>query len=1047
LNLSRLALSYPWLTLGFWLAIAVAGLMAFSSLQYALFPDVTFPIVIVNATAPLKDLVATEQGLTIPLEEQLKGIDKLESYESSTYQGRSVIRLSFVAASSTLEAAQQRVKYALAQAELPKETNTEIFPYNLNESSVVSYVLEGADRDTLYAQASKEILPVLRKLRGVLRVELLGAVDVEPIGVDTTKTPLMGPTLVRFNGKDALSVQVIKAENANTLELVDKVQAAIEQLTQLRPNLKLKLAFNQATYIHEATQATVDSLLLAIVLAVLVIFPFLWSWRATLITALAIPVTLLGTFIVMKLCHFNLETITLLALALVIGIIVDDGIVDVENIIRHIEGGQSPKQAALNATAEIGLTVSAAALTIVAVFLPVGLMGGAVGQFFKPFGITVSAAVIASLLAARTLSPVLASFWLKRPPQLELGNSNNGYRRNTEIESSKSQGAFWQRLMGQYDLVLRWALSHRFWVVLLATVSFGAGIALIPLIPQGFIPQLDRGEFNVVYTISPSYLETTLREKFASNQPSKPSKPNQSSASAKPDQTAPPDEKNPATPKDSKASGSDDLKAYAAFLEGLAPEQIELLKIMGRSAARSYVVREGEDLKTIAQKFLSSEDRWPVLAKINRLGQPDAVQPGEMIMVLDLPITDGKSPQKPRKPSSPEDQFAPLVLQESRTIAQKLETVIQQNSQVESFYTILGEQRNITRGRIYIKLKHDRALRTPMVQEQLRKTLPELEGVTLSIEDIRFVETGSDQPLKVAFQGDNWHDLVDFVQTLKAKVVQIPGLVDVVATGDEDQYKSQQQQSKQEESKSKEPEPKSAGGRNNPILHLDGQRVVYIKANLDQRKALGEATNQVVQEAQKILPPGVTIRLGSDSKRSRVVLDSFIKTLTLSIGCILIVLLLLFRRLLDPLVILLALPLSVVGAMLGLLVTRSDFGMISVIGMIFLLGLVNKHAIIIVDYTNQLRQHLSRQDALLTACPIRLRPILMTTLSTILAMLPIAIGFGAGSELRQPMAVAIIGGLMTSSLLSLIVVPVLYTLVDDAQGFLLRGLGWQGMKR
>lgn len=1034
LNLSRLALRHPWFTISVWIGIAVAGLLAFSSLKYALFPDVAFPIVVINATVPLDDVVETEQQLTIPLETWLGEAEQLESIESSTYPGRSVVRLSF-GVGSTLDDRRRQVDYLLQRATakdaFPPDSTYRIIPFNLNESSAISYILRGEDREALYEQASREVLPVLRKLKGVLRVELLGAVDLEDRDSPITDTPFGGPTIVRFNGEDAMALQVVKAEDANTLEVVGQVESAIEQLKQFQPDLEVELAVSQADYIREATQATIEALLLAVVLAVVIIFPFLGSWRATLITALAIPVSLLGTFIVMATANFNLETITLLALALVIGIIVDDAIVDVENIVRHIEAGEPPRRAAFHATREIGLTVSAATLTIVAVFLPVGLMGGPIGQFFKPFGITVSAAVLTSLLAARTLSPVLASLWLQGKAGSQ-GAGNDSTPRSTNSRTPKTkwgeadidfdaappavmvteqpEGDLWGKAMGMYRGILVWALGRRGLVMVLAIASLGVGIWLMPLVPQGFIPQLDRGDFNITYDISPAYLEKALRSKFEDNSGDATNAPGIPSDAVTPE----PDAVNPGS---ETPSAEPDLQGYATFLEGLNSAQLDSLKTLGRRAVRSHVVRPRQDLRDVAERYLGSRDRWTVLARINRRSGPTDIKAGESIVVLDLP-PEGMAPTDRVPEESPEDQFAPLVLAESRTLVQQMEPVVQANPNVAAIYTILGERGAINQGRIYVKLKADRALHTAEVQDQVRSALPSLEGVSISVEDIKFVDTGGDKPLKVAFRGDDLQALLQLVQTVKAKLTAYPGLVDVTASGDDQAY----------------------GGRQE-IQHLDGDRVAYVRANLSQGQALGQATDFVVAEAQRILPPGITLELGGDSERSSLVLGSFLRTVSLSVICILVLLLLLFRRLLDPLVVILALPLSLIGAVLGLLITRSDFGMISVIGMIFLLGLVNKNVIILVDYTNQLRrQGLPRLPALLQAGPVRLRPILMTTLSTILGMLPIALGWGAGAELRQPMAVAIIGGLIADTILSLLVVPVLYTLVDDVQGFFFGGI-------
>ncbi|MGA1284332.1 MAG: efflux RND transporter permease subunit [Prochlorothrix sp.] len=1060
-SLSRFALNHPWLTISFWIAIAVAGLLAFSSLKYALFPDVTFPIVVVDATVPLEDVLETEAQLTNPLEDWLTEARQLKSIASTTYSGRSVLQLSFQELGTTLKESSQEVEYllgrAMAKDALPSGTSYRIVPFNLNESAAISYILRGEDRVALYEQASTEILPVLRKFKGVLRVELLGAVDLVTAEEDVGDTPFGGPTLVRFNGEDAIAIQVVKEGEANTLEVVAQVEKAMAELQRRQPDLEVELAVSQAEYIREATQATIDALILAVILAILIIFPFLGSWRATLITALAIPVSLLGTCIAMAMFGFNLETITLLALALVIGIIVDDAIVDVENIVRHIEGGESPRRAAFHATQEIGLTVSAATLTIVAVFLPVALMGGVVGQFFKPFGMTVSVAVVTSLLAARTLSPVLAAFWLRRKveplPAGYLGDSGEAERgaeslplpdqtvaplsrpdrtsRSIALSDSledpsqlsplmePAQTGLWCYAVVGYRRVLTWALGARWGVFLLAIASRGAGIALIPLVPQGFIPQLDRGDFNLTYEISPSYLEKTLRSKFEAMEDTGGDAGENAQGTlggpAETGETASAGDEGGAAGGavggDAGAAPQEELQGYAALLQGLNEVQLETLKTLGRRAVRSYVVRPREDLEDIADRYLGSPDRWTVLARINRRNSPTDIKAGESIVVLDLP-PEGIQPEDMAPEESPEAQFAPLVLAESRTIVQQIEPIVQANPNVESVYTILGERGAINKGRLYIKLRDDRDRTTVEVQDQLRSALPDIEGISLSVEDIKFVDTGGEKPLKVAFRGENLEDLVNLAQTVKQRLIeQKAGLADITATGDDQAF----------------------GGRQE-VEHLEGDRVAYIWANLAPGQALGEATDRVVSEAQRILPPGVTIELRGDSGRSTEVLDSFLQVIGLSVIAIALLLLLLFRRLLDPLVVILALPLSIVGAVLALLVTRSDFGMVSILGMIFLMGLVNKNVIILVDYTNQLRRMgLERTQAVLHSGPVRLRPIVMTTLSTILGMMPIALGWGAGAELRQPMAVAIIGGLIADTILSLLVAPVLYTLVDDVQ--------------
>ncbi|MEH2375890.1 efflux RND transporter permease subunit [Nostoc sp.] len=856
-NISKWAIKFSWLTVSFWIAVTVAGVLAFSSLKYALFPDITFPVVVVNATAPLTTALDTEAKLTQPLEERLRSLEGLDNIRSSTYPGQTAVSLSFVVGTN-LETSTKKVETALKQLTLPQGATDKIIPLNLNESAAISYAIESPTRNLtdLTKLAQNEIVSAIAKLPGVLKVSLLGATTTPPLqpANASVAVPQGGATLVRFNGQDALAFQVIKRGSANTLEVVSRVEKEVQRLRSTLKDVKLTLAATQAEYIRHATQSTIDALMEAVVLSILVIFPFLWNWRATLISALAIPTSLLATFIVMAIFGFNLETITLLALALVIGSIVDDAIVDVENIMRHVEDGETPRQAALLATNEIGLTVTAATLTAVAVFLPIGLMGGVIGQFFKPFGITVSAAMLASMLVARTLSPVLAIYWLKPKSSL----------------SPHQEANIWVAFTQSYRNLLSWSLNHRKIVIGLAVLSFIAGIALIPLIPKGFIPKLDRGEFNIAYT---------------------------------------------------------------------AP--------------------------------------LPSIPDLGRGGQG-----GDL----------------------------PNPLNDSLEVAKKLEDVVRKSPAVETVFTTVGSREGEpNKGTLYIKLKENRTITTAELQDQFRSSLPALSGVTTSVEDIQFVDSGGQKPLQLALQGNNLQALSKAVKAIKERIQRLPGFADVTITGETNPQ-----------------------GRVFQIERLNNQRVAYISANLGKNLSLGDATDKVVAEAKAVLPSDVSLNLGGDSARQGEVFGSFGTTLALSALCIVVVLILLFKSWVDPLVIGVSLPLALVGAMLALLITKSDFGMISLIGFVFLLGLANKNAILLVDFINQLRNAgLDRTEAILNTGLVRLRPIIMTTASNILGMLPIALGLGAGSELRSPMAIAIAGGLVTSTILSLIVVPVVYTILDD----------------
>ncbi len=487
-NISRLAIAHPRLTVVFWIAVCVGAVFSFRTLNCALLPDSSFPDVVVTATAPeeiAKEVLAKD--VSLPMELRLREIEGLGEVHAAVRPPFVIITV-FFRVGQSLEECAARVARAIADLKSPAGTTIKISTRNLNQTSVATYALraQGKSVAELYDLARRKIIHPLRAVEGVQQVVILG---------ETEAPADESPVQARFKGEDVLALDVIKQGEANTLEVAERIEEEVARLRTALPGVEIALARTQAGYIREASHSTVEALLIAVALSIVVIYPFLWSWPATAISALAIPTSLLGTAIVMALCGFEMDTITLLALALVIGIIIDDAIVDVENIARHLdEGDETPRDAALSATKEIGLTVAAATFTIVAVFLPVGLMKGSIGQFFKPFGVTVSAAVIISLLVARTLSPALAASWLKAHAR------------------PASAASAWSRFADLYRRALDWSLDHRKSVFLLATLSLAAGLALIPLVPKGLIPRLDRGEFKIGFRVTPATLAAASAE-------------------------------------------------------------------------------------------------------------------------------------------------------------------------------------------------------------------------------------------------------------------------------------------------------------------------------------------------------------------------------------------------------------------------------------------------------------------------------------------------------------------------------------------------------
>jgi multidrug efflux pump subunit AcrB len=829
-SISHLAIDYPWATIVFWAALSIAGVAGFLNLKLALFPDITFPVVVVSVHSDQIDVGANERTVTDPIERRLHPLSGITRLHSLTYPEFAVIDVSFDVTQG-LSARRAEVAAALATLPLPIGAKVTIATENLNETPVATFALTDPSRSLaeLARVAQSRVSPELLAIHGVLKTVVVGGATS---GSDASA--------YRVDGKPAVAVSVIKRADANTLDVAEASEERVLALAASDPTLHILRTSEQASFIKEATRATQEALAIAVVLAVLVIMAFLRDWRATTISAVAIPVSLLGTAIVMWALHFNLETITLLALALVVGVIVDDAIVAVENIVRHLEAGEDPMAAALYANKEIGLTLTAASLTIVAVFLPIGLMHGSLGQFFRSFGITASAAVLFSLLAARTLSPAIAAWWLRprvlgpRTSESTAGISHPRYRRT-----------------------IAWALAHRRYVLGLAIAAFLAGLALIPFIPKGFIPHLDRGEFQVTFSTP---LGTSLG----------------------------------------------DTEATAAMLE---------------ASVRS-----------------------------------------------DPAVTD-------------------------------------------VFTTIGGRANQANAGVIDVMLNPKRHVKTIDVEDAVRSRLPNLDGVVTTVADVPFVGTSTTKALQFALVGRDSQTLQTAGRTFEHRLEHVRGFLDVSASGLSD------------------------GTPFSAIEHVNGARAVQITSDLGPNLQIGDANDTVLSLSHRILPKGVTLSFGGNSEDEVTTFRDFGIALGLSVVSIVMVLGVLFRSWVDPIVIVTALPLSIVGALLALWVTRADFGLISLMAVIFLFGLVNKNAILLVDRINRLRElGMSRPDAISEAGAQRLRPIVMTTSATILGMLPIALGFGAGAELRAPMAVAIIGGLISSTALSLIVIPVTYTIFDDWAG-------------
>ena len=818
LNLSRIALAHPRWTLWFWALITGAGALAAWNMPIALFPDIEFPVIAVTIESPAQPAPAADQPVNSLIEQSLLGLADRGAITTTIVPGSATLVVPFDVGIS-LDVAERRVQSALAGLTLPLQSRIHVQRIDLNESPIVVLAVDGTARQS----AIDEFTSMLVHTGGVARVNVLGRIS------DGPDPP---PTRVRLNGVAALALQVIKRAGANSLDVARAVDGLVA-MDRFKGALRISALRAEAPYVREATRATLEALWLAALFSIAVIHPFLRSGAATTIAGLAIPTSLVGTFLIMALAGFKFETITLLALALIIGIIIDDAIVDLENIVRHLSPGVEPDQAVRRATDEIGLTVTAATLTIVAVFLPVGLMGGVVGMFFRPFGLTIAAAVLTSLLVARTLTPVLAARWLR-------------------FGSAPEPKGSWLGFAMSYCRLLRWSLAHPRWILLAAVASLAAGILLIPFIPQGFIPALDRGECDVRFFLAPG----------------------------------------------SGLVASDRTAVRLARLAAQDPDVGQVLSVAGSDT-----------------------------------GNADA-------------------------------------------------------------------------GMLYVTLRPDRHSRTRAVEARLRVALSGSGATRISVDDVPIIAVVAQQPIAIALTSDDPAALRNAAASAIKRAAGWPGVADAALAG------------------------QGADG-DGTWLRRNGHPAAVIHANLTGAVPLGDVTARARKEVTAALPAGVKLEIEGESAQAADVFGQFAPALGFAVVGVLLVLVFLFRSLQDPVAIGAALPLALVGAMFGLFVARSDFGIVSLLGLVFLIGLVNKNAIILVDRINQLRATgMEIQAAILEAGPVRLRPIMMTTAAAILGMVPVAAGFGAGAELRAPMAVAIIGGLLTSSVLSLLVVPVIYWQLD-----------------
>lgn len=735
------------------------------------------------------------------------------------------------------------------------------------------------------------------------------------------------------DGKLVVGFEISRTKGYGELMVAKGVREVVSALESDNPHLRFAEVIDNAQPVEENYEGSMILLYEGALLAVLVVLWFLRDWRATLVAASALPLSVIPTFLAMSWFGYTINTVTLLSLALVVGVLVDDAIVEIENIARHLQMGKTPMQAALEAADEIGMAVIATTFTLVAVFLPTAFMGGVPGLFFKQFGWTAAVAVLSSLVVARLLTPMMSAYLLKPAKHVQ---PEDGW------------------IMRNYLRIMRWCLRYRWVTAIASALFFVASLALVPLLPTGFIPPADRGQTQITVELPPG---STLAETTAAAEQAR-----LAAMKVKGIESI-----------FSSIGGGSSGDAFAPGAAAEARRAVLTLNVIHRD-------KRAESLQELENQLRTRLDEIPG-ARFT-VGPPDTGVKMQLVLKSDDPVALTTA--------------ARMVERELRT----LNGIGNVNSSA-----------SLVRPEIIVRPDAARAADLGVTTSSIAETVRVATAGDYDVNLPKLNLSERQVPIRVQLPTDVRADLAA-IERLSVPGRQGPVMLGTVASVSMDSGPAQ-------------------------IDRLNRSRNVTLEVELGGR-SLGELNEEArALPSMKNLPPSVTIAELGDAQEMQALFESFGIAMLIGVLCIYGVLVLLFHDFMQPMTILAALPLSIGGAFVGLLVTHKALSMPSMIGLIMLMGIVTKNSILLVDYAILARRAgMSRFDALVDACHKRSRPILMTTIAMGAGMLPLALGFGADPSFRSPMAVTVIGGLITSTLLSLLVVPAVYTFVDDAQGLM-----------
>jgi len=1052
---TRVSIANPVMAVMVMLAFVVLGLFSYQRLSVDQFPNIDFPTVVVAIDYPGASPEIVESEVTKKVEEAVNTVAGISSLYSRSYEGTSVVIIEFNLEIDGRKAAEDvREKVAGVRPLLRDEVkeprvsrfdpasqpifNVAVLPDEAAANPVTStqelttwstQVLQkrlqnvrGVGAVTVIGGREREVNIYLRpdalEALGVTVDQVTAAVRSEnqelpmgsirsreqervvqvnarlkspddfkdivvvrkpaatpggpsiPIRLSQVADVVDGPqeleTLALYNGQRTVLLSVQKSQGENTIEVVDGLQRALAESKPLTPaGIKTEVNRDNSRGIRVSVANVKRTLIEGAALTVLIVFLFLNSWRSTVITGLTLPIALIGTFLFMYAFGFTINSITMMALSLCVGLLIDDAIVVRENIVRHVAMGKSPRQAALDGTQEIGLAVLATTLSIVAVFLPIGFMGGIVGKFFHEFGLTIVAAVLISMFVSFTLDPMLSSIW--HDPAVSKDGRHGPPTTLYEKTIGRVTLAFERltdKLGNGYQAILGWSLRHKLATLGVALATFFGSFAIIPLLGAEFVPKADLSETQLnFYTPVGSSLELTEQR----------------------------------------------ARQIDAALRELPEVRYTVTTInSGQALGKIYGAVYVRLVDRKDRKRSTTELALPLREKLARV-------PG--ITVTNIGQTDlggGKSLQF-------SIQGADLAELErlSRTITAKLQQI---PGLVDLDTTLKPDKPTVA-----IDVRRDAAADAGLNVNMLSNTLRTLvAGVTVG--NWRAPD-GENYDVNVRLAPASRENLAD--------LQRLPLVVNAAADGSPRIVRLSQVA-----------DVKPSTGPNQ-INRRDLNREINIDAN-----AFGRSSGEVSADIRRVLdatpfPPGYRYSFGGSTKNMNESFSYAIGALGLAIVFIYMILASQFKSFLQPLALMSSLPLTLIGVVLALFLFRSTLNMFSIIGIVMLMGLVTKNAILLVDFAIRSREGthgaagelepMPREEALLHAARVRLRPILMTTLAMVFGMVPLAFAVTEGSEQRAPMGQAVIGGVITSSLLTLVVVPVIYCYLDDLAAWARRG--------